>query len=316
MKLIIQIPCFNEEQTLPTTLAELPKTIPGIDEIETLVIDDGSTDASAAVARELGVDHIVRLTRNQGLARAFVAGLEAALRLGADIIVNTDGDNQYRGADVPILVRPILKGVADIVIGDRRVMQVAHFSLLKKYLQVLGSWTVRRFSGIQIPDATSGFRALSRDAALRLYVISDFSYTLETIIQAGHRKLAVTSVPIGTNGKLRESRLFSSVWGYVRLSASTVLRVYSMYRPLQVFLVLGGMLFVPGLFAAIRFLYYYLHGRGTGHIQSLVLGAALMTLGCQTWILGVIGDLVATNRKLAEETLYRVRKIQFERPKE
>lgn len=314
MKLIIQIPCYNEEATLPQTVADLPRHIDGIDEIEILVVDDGSRDGTVAVARELGVHHLVRLTSNMGLATAFVKGLETALLLGADIIVNTDGDNQYRGADISRLVRPILDGEADIVVGDRGVMKVAEFSPLKRRLQRLGSWVVKVASGIDTPDATSGFRALSREAALRTIILSQYSYTLESLIQAGTRRMAIAYVPIESNPTTRKSRLMRSIPDYLFNSGATILRTYTMYRPLRVFLLLGLALLLPGLALGIRFLYFYAQGQGAGHIQSLILTAILIILGFQVWLIGLLADLVGFNRKILEETLYRVRRLELGSP--
>lgn len=311
MKLIIQLPCLNEEKTLPITLADLPKSIPGIDEIETLIIDDGSTDRTVEVARELGANHIVRFTNNKGLAEAFMAGINASLNLGADIIVNTDGDNQYRGDDIPKLIRPILEGKADMVIGDRQVEKVNHFSRVKILLQKLGSWVVRQVSNTDIPDTTSGFRALSREAALQLVVISKFTYTLETIIQAGKKNLAITHVPVRTNEKLRESRLFTNIPLYLKRSISTIFRIYTVYEPLKMFIILGGIIFSFGVIIGIRFLYFYFTGNGAGHVQSLILGAVFFIIGFQVMIMGLVSDLIGANRRLIENILYRIRKLEM-----
>lgn len=311
MKLIIQIPCLNEEQALPVTLAALPKSLPGIDEIETLVIDDGSTDRTVDVARENGVHHIVRLTNRKGLAVAFISGLDACVKLGADIIVNTDADNQYDASYIEALIRPILDGQADIVVGDRQVEKVEHFSPMKKKLQKLGSWVVRQVSGTSVPDATSGFRAYSREAALRLNVISNFTYTLETIIQAGKHNMAITHIPVETNEKLRESRLFRSIPAYLKQSIGTIFRIYTMYEPMKVFSYAGGSLFFLGFLISLRYLYFYLTEGGAGHIQSLILSAVLMLLGFQMQILGVLADLIAGHRRLTEDTLYRVKKLEL-----
>jgi glycosyltransferase involved in cell wall biosynthesis len=312
MKLIIQIPCFNEEETLPATVADLPREIPGVDSIELLVIDDGSTDATAEVARRLGVHGIVRLTKNRGLAAAFSAGLDAALKAGADIIVNTDADNQYYGPDVAALVAPIVRGEADIVIGDRQTHTIPHFSWTKKRLQKLGSWVVRRLSGAQIADAASGFRAYSREAGLRLSVVSDFSYTLETIIQAVNEGLKVVSVPVRTNPVLRKSRLFRSIPSYLRRQVETLVRVYAMYQPLRVFLWLGGVFAVMGLAVEIRFLYYFVAGRGAGHVQSVIVGGVLLVIGFFCMLGGIIADLIAANRKLLQDALRRLRRLEAE----
>src|SRR5689334_1680326 len=275
MKLIIQIPCWDEEEQLPGTLAELPREVPGVDSVEWLVIDDGSTDRTVEVARENGVDHIVRLTNNKGLAAGFQAGLDACLKLGADVIVNTDADNQYYGGDVVKLVAPILEGRADMVVGDREVMTIDHFSPLKKSLQRLGSWVVRQASETDVPDTTSGFRAYNREAALQLQVVSKDTYTLETIIQAGKMTVAVDHVPIRTNAKTRESRLFSSMGQYVRRNAVSIFRIYTMYEPLRVFMTLAIILGLFALAVWTRFLVAYIDGTGAGHVQSLILGAVL-----------------------------------------
>ncbi|MGD2178269.1 MAG: glycosyltransferase family 2 protein [Anaerolineae bacterium] len=307
MKVVIQIPCYNEERTLPKTAQDLPRELPGVDEVEILVVDDGSTDRTAAVARELGVDHIVRLKQNQGLAHAFMVGLDAALDAGADVIVNTDADNQYRGDDIGRLIEPLLRGEADISVGDRGVSTLEHFSPLKRQLQRLGSWVVERAAGISIPDATSGFRAFTREAAMRLTVLSDYTYTLETLIQAGARRMAVTYVPIRTNPQTRESRLIRSIPFFLMLSAVTILRFYIMYRPLRVFLSMGGAMIAGGVAIGVRFLYYFLAGQGTGKVQSLILAAILTIVGFQVCLIGLIADLVRMNRKMLEEALYRVR---------
>lgn len=311
MKLIIQIPCLNEERTLPITLADLPKAIPGVDQIEVLVIDDGSSDRTVQVAREHGVDHIVRLTGRKGLATAFKTGLDVAAKLGADIIVNTDGDNQYSGACIPDLIKPILDGRADMVIGDRQVENVGHFSFIKKKLQRLGSWVVRQLSGTDIADTTSGFRAYSRDAALRVNVVSRFTYTLETIIQAGKKNIAITHVPVQTNGKLRESRLFRSIPSYIGRSISTIFRIYTMYEPLRIFSLIGTIIFVAGLIRPVIFVYDYFVTGGAGHIQSLILSAVLMMVGFLFFMMGVLADLISGHRQLTEETLYRIKKLEL-----
>jgi glycosyltransferase involved in cell wall biosynthesis len=313
VKLIVQIPCLNEEQTLPATVADIPRQIAGVDEVELLIIDDGCTDRTVEVARALGVEHVVRFARNRGLAAAFAAGLDACLRLGADIIVNTDGDNQYAGSDIPALIAPILAGAADMVIGDRQTDTIEHFSPLKKRLQKLGSWVVRQASNTAIPDATSGFRAYSREAALRVNVISDFSYTLETIIQAGKQRLAITHVPIHTNAKLRESRLISRLSRYLFNSGATILRVYAMYQPLRIFLTAGVLLFMAGLFLALRYLYFMFQGTGQafGHIQSVILSGVLLTAGTQIILIGILADLIATNRRLSENILLRMKRLEM-----
>ena len=310
MKLIIQSPCCNEEETLGMTIHALRRASPGNDEIEDLIRDDGSSDRTAEVARELGVQHIVRFRQNKGLAKGFMAGLDACLHLGADIIVNTDADNQYCGADIEKLVRPILEGRADIVIGERPIDQTEHFSKKKKKFQHLGSWVVRVASGTDIPDAPSGFRAYSRDAALRMNVTNEYTYTLETIIQAGHDKIAMSSVPIRTNGETRPSRLFSSMWKYMRRSASVIVRSFIMYRPLKFFLTLGAILLLIGVILDIRFLVYFFSGDGNGHVQSLILATTMILMGVMTMMIGVIGDLIAANRKILEDVQYRVRKLE------
>lgn len=308
MKLIIQIPCYNEEATLPQTVRDLPTTLAGVDEVELLVVDDGSQDRTVEVAQELGVTHIVRHTRNRGLAAAFQTGLEGALAAGADIIVNTDADNQYCGADIEKLIAPILVGRADIVVGDRGVAALAHFSPLKRFLQRLGSAVVARAAGIPIPDATSGFRAFSREAALRLTVLSEYTYTLETLIQAGARGMAVTFVPVRTNPQTRQSRLIRNIPSFLALSAVTILRFYTMYRPLRVFMTMGGVLIAAALALGFRFLYFFAMGRGAGHVQSLILAAVLAIVGFQVGFIGLIADLVSMNRKMMEEVVYRERK--------
>ena len=314
MKLIIQIPCYNEESTLPLTLHDLPRTLPGIDEIEYLIVDDGSGDRTAEVARELGVHHIVRHRNNRGLAAAFVSGLEAGLAAGADIIVNTDADNQYCGDDVSCLVEPILQGSADIVIGDRGVGMSEHFSPVKRWLQCLGSWVVERSAGIPIPDATSGFRAFSREAALHLTVLSDYTYTLETLIQAGARRMAVIFVPIRTNPQTRRSRLIRNIPAFLSLSIVTIVRFYTMYRPLWVYTTVGEVLLVCGLLLGVRFLYFlWVLNNATGHVQSLILAAILIIVGFQICLIGLIADLVRMNRKMMEETLYRLRRMDLDK---
>ena len=309
-KLIIQIPCLNEAETLPETLADLPARAPGIDTIEWLVIDDGSTDGTAAVARAHGVQHVIRFRARKGLAAAFMAGLDAAVRLGADYIVNTDADNQYAGADIPKLVQPLIDGTADVVVGDRNVATLQRMPPLKRWLQRIGSWVVRQVSGTHVPDATSGFRAYTREAALRQTVVSDFSYTLETIIQAGKKRMAIAHVPVATNDKTRPSRLFDNVFTYVRKSASTIVRIYVLYEPLKVFTAAGLTLVAGGLAISLRFLYYYVTGAGSGHVQSLILAAVLLIVGFQVLLIGLLADVLSANRKLTEEVLYRVRAIE------
>lgn len=311
MKLIIQIPCFNEEATLPATLADLPKKIPGIDEIDILIINDGSTDATLKIARQHGVDHIIEFSKNQGLAFAFQTGLDACLKLGADLIVNTDADNQYCGADIPKLVGPILEGKADLVVGTRDIGTIDHFTSTKKWLQRIGSWVVRRASGSLIRDTTSGFRAFNREAALRMIVHSKFSYTLETLVHAGAGPLSVEQVPVRVNEKLRESRLAGSTWVYLKKSTATLLRIYSMINPLRVFLLIGGTVFGLGFLLGVRYLYYYIVATASGHIQSLILAAILMLVGFQTMVIGLVADLIGANRRLSEDILYRLRRIEL-----
>lgn len=310
--LLVQIPCYNEAETLPATLADIPTHIPGVDVIETLVVDDGSTDETVAVARQHGVNHIVSLPGHKGLAVAFQAGLNACLQRGADIIVNTDGDNQYPQADIPRLIAPILDNQADIVIGDRQVHRVAHFSPTKRLLQMWGSAVVRMVSGVYVPDATSGFRAYSREAALRLSLLTRYTYTLETIIQAGKKGLRVAHIPIQPREPSRPSRLVRSNWSYVTRSAGTIIRLYVFYEPLRTFLFLSAPFVLVGLFAVLRFLYFQLIGEiGLGrHVQSLVLGGMLLTLGFLLIVLGVVADLVAANRMLIEEMMYRIKRIE------
>jgi glycosyltransferase involved in cell wall biosynthesis len=312
MKLIIQIPCFNEELTLPSTLGDLPREIQGIDQVEWLVIDDGSTDRTVEVAREHGVHHVVRLTNNRGLAAAFQAGLDASLKLGADIIVNTDADNQYFGGDIPKLVEPILAGDADMVIGDRETDQVEHFSPLKKRLQRLGSAVVRRASGTNVPDTTSGFRSYNREAALQMQVVSKFTYTLESIIQAGKMLVAVDHVPIRTNDKTRESRLFPSMWSYVRRSTVSIFRIYTLYEPLRVFLAAAAVVAVVGAVIWLRFIWFVITGDSEGHIQSLILGSTLFIVAVQFAALGVIGDILAGTRVLQQRVLERIRRVELQ----
>jgi glycosyltransferase involved in cell wall biosynthesis len=313
MKLIIQIPCFNEEETLPGTLADLPREVPGFDCVEWLIVDDGSRDRTVEVARAHGVDHIVLLSHNQGLAAAFMAGLEAALHAGADVIVNTDGDNQYRASCIPALTTPILERRAQIVIGARPIRTIAHFSPVKRQLQCLGSWVVRQASETKIDDAPSGFRAIHRDAAMRLYVFDRYTYTIETIIQAGRLGIPIVSVPVEVNDPTRESRLIRSVAQYILRSAKTIFRIAILYSPLRFLSALAIMLLLPGIGAFVRFLYFYAVGAGSGHIQSLVIGAALVAAGTVTLVGGLIADLIAANRVLSADIRSRLLRAELER---
>ena len=313
IKLIIQIPCYNEAETLEIALNALPKHIDGIDTIEYLIINDCSKDNTVEVAKNWGVHYVVNFRRNKGLAKGFMAGLDACLRNGADIIVNTDADNQYCGADIEKLVRPILEGKTDIVIGERPIDQTEHFSPLKKKLQHFGSWVVRKASNSDIPDAPSGFRAYSREAAMRLNVVNEYTYTLETIVQAGRDKIAMTSVPIRTNGELRPSRLFSSMFGYVKKSMLTIIRAFMMYKPLRFFTILGAIPLVLGVLLGVRFLVFLFQGAGGGHVQSLILASLLIMIGIQTVIVGLQADVIAANRKILEDIQYHVRKMDYDR---
>lgn len=313
MKLIVQIPCFNEEETLPQTVADIPRAIPGIDTIEILVVDDGSTDRTVEVACTLGVDHVVRHRRNRGLARAFRTGLDTCLRLGADIIVNTDGDNQYAGRDIARLVAPILAGEAEIVIGDRQTNNIAHFSPLKRTLQRTGSAVVRALSETDVNDVVSGFRALSREAAIHLNIVSPFSYTVEMVIQAGKKRMAIASVPVATNPTLRTSRLFGTMPAFIRDQATTIVRMYSMYQPLRVFFLIGALLLAVGAIPVVRFLYYWWLGQGGGYVQSLVLGGVLLMMGFLTLMIGLVADLIHFNRQLIEMVLVRLKALEFRR---
>jgi glycosyltransferase involved in cell wall biosynthesis len=301
MKLIIQIPCYNESKSLPIALADLPKSIPGIDRIELLVINDGSADDTVEVARRHGVDHVVGFRTNQGLAKAFMLGIHSCLQRGADIIVNTDADNQYCGEDIAKLVQPILDGRADLVIGARPISQIEHFSPIKKLLQLFGSWAVRRVSGTSVADAPSGFRAISRETALALNVFSNYTYTLETIIQAGQKNMSVVSVPIRVNGELRPSRLVRSIPSYVQRSIFTMFRIFIVYQPIRFFVTLGLVPFAIGLGIGLRFVFYIVAGQGDGHVQSLILAAVLLIMGFLTFLLAIISDLLSVNRKLLEE---------------
>jgi len=312
-KLIIQIPCLNEAETLPETLRDLPRRIDGIDTIEVLVIDDGSSDETAAVARRHGVHHVVRFRRHKGLAAAFVSGIDASVKLGADFIVNTDADNQYAGSSIPALLEPLLAGRADIVIGDRDIVSLRHMSASKKLLQRFGSWVVRQVSNTQVPDTTSGFRAYTREAALRMTIVSDYSYTLESIIQAGKRRMAIAHVPIQSNPKTRSSRLYDSMLSYIKNSGATIVRVYTMYEPLKVFTYIGLAVFAAGAALSARFLYYYLRGDGAGHVQSVILSAVLLIVGFQVVLIGLLADVMSGNRRLIEDVLYRIRLMELDR---
>ncbi len=312
-KLIIQIPCFNEEEALPITLSSLPRAVEGFDAVEILVIDDGSTDGTVRVAREHGTHHVVSLGVNQGLARAFMVGIETSLLLGADVIVNTDGDNQYSAECIPDLVAPILRGEALIVVGARPIAEIEHFSLAKKFLQRLGSWAVKIASGTRVEDAPSGFRAFHRDAAIRLNVFGNYTYTLETIILAGRRNLRIVSVPIRVNGYLRPSRLMRSVPQYVRQSLLTIIRIFILYKPLRFFATVAMVLAIPAMIVVIRFLYFYLVGEGEGHVQSLVLATALFAISAIVAIGGLLADLVAANRTLLEDVRARMLQIQSDK---
>lgn len=312
MKLIIQIPCYNEAQTLEIALNDLPKSLEGIDQIEYLIINDGSQDNTVEVAKKWGVHHVINFKQNKGLAKGFMAGLDGCLRNGADIIVNTDADNQYCGEDIQKLIQPILDGKADMVIGARPIDETEHFSLIKKKLQHFGSWVVRKASNTDIPDAPSGFRALSREAAMRINVVNDYTYTLETIVQAGREKMAITSVPIRTNGELRPSRLFHSIWGYVKKSMLTILRAYMMYKPLKCFAYLASVPTAVGFLIGCRFLYFMALGRSGGHVQSLILACTLIIIGFLTFMIGLVADVIAANRKLLQDTQYHARKSEYE----
>ena len=313
MKLIIQIPCYNEAETLEVALNDLPKELPGVDTIEYLIINDGSKDNTVKVAKKWGVHHIVNFKQNKGLAKGFMAGLDGCLRNGADIIVNTDADNQYCGEDIETLIQPILEGKADMVVGARPIDATEHFSWIKKKLQHFGSWVVRKASNTDIPDAPSGFRALSREAAMRINVVNDYTYTLETIVQAGREKIAITSVPIRTNGELRPSRLFNSILGYVKKSMLTIIRAYMMYKPLKCFTFLAIPPVLIGLGIGCRYLYLIAKGIAGGHVQSLILACTLIIMGFVTFVVGLLADVLAANRKLIEDMQYHVRRMEYEK---
>jgi glycosyltransferase involved in cell wall biosynthesis len=310
LRLVIQIPCFNEQDTIGRVIAEIPRVIDDVDEMLIVVIDDGSRDRTGEIAAAAGADYVVRHARNRGLAAAFRTGLDLALRLGADIVVNTDGDNQYRGSDIPRLIEPILAGRAEIVVGDRNAAAAPHFSPLKRQLQGLGSQVVRSLSGTEVPDAPSGFRALSREALLRLNVVTSYSYTLETLIQAGTQRLAVASVPISARATGRKSRLSRGTLDYVERSIVTIVRAYAMYQPLRVFVTISAILFGAGALGCLRFVWFYVQGSGGGHIQSLMLSGVLLIIGFQVGLIGLVSDLIAGARRLQEETLYRLRRIE------
>jgi glycosyltransferase involved in cell wall biosynthesis len=310
-KLIIQIPCFNEETTLPIVLAALPRSLSGFDVVEWLIIDDGCTDNTVRVAKQHGVDHVVNFRKNRGLARGFMAGIDKCLELGADVIVNTDADNQYMASDIPKLVEPIVAGLADIVVGSRPIDDIDDFSPIKKILQKIGSKVVRIVSKTKVRDVTSGFRAMSRDAAMQMNVFSEYTYTLESVIQAGQKNLAVLSVPIGTNDYLRPSRLMSSIPSYISKSVATIFRIFVVYKPFRFFIVLGTVLFLLGILIGLRFLFYYLGGNGGGHIQSLILASLFLSAGFQVILVAFLSDLLSVNRRLSEDIQYRLKKIEY-----
>jgi glycosyltransferase involved in cell wall biosynthesis len=312
MKLLIQIPCYNEAETLAITLSALPREVPGFDKVEWLIIDDGSTDKTIDVAQKNGADHIVRHTRNRGLARAFLTGIREAVRLGADVIVNTDADNQYNADDIPALIQPIIKGQADIVVGARPIDSIAHFSPIKKILQKIGSWVVRTASNTDIPDAASGFRAMSRDAVQQLVVFDNYTYTLETIIQAGQKNMAITSVPIRVNADLRPSKLVKNVPSYVIHSVVTIVRIFIVYRPFRFFCSIGVILFGTGLLIGMRFMWFYFNGHGAGHVQSLILAGVLVGMGFQTLLIAVIADLLSVNRTMMEDVSLNLKNISHD----
>ena len=319
MKVIVQIPCYNEEQTLPLVIRDMPRSIPGVDILETLVIDDGSSDRTVEVARQLGVNHVVRHNGNKGLAAAFQSGLDACLRLGADIIVNTDGDNQYPQDRIPDLIAPILQREADMVVGDRQVTKIEHFSPMKKVLQLMGSWVVRQASGTAVPDAPSGFRAFSREAALRLNVITKYTYTLETIVQAGKKNIRVASVPVTTNEVTRPSRLIRGVFDYLKKSSATIVRIYALYEPLKVFFYIGSLFMLIGILGWLRIIYFWAFEEGmnfratfTGHLPTVIFAVLALVVGFQIWLIGLLADLIAASRRLTEETLYRMKRMELE----
>jgi len=319
MKVIVQIPCYNEEETLPLVFRDMPRSIPGVDVLETLVIDDGSSDRTVEVARQLGVNHVVRHNGNKGLAAAFQSGLDACLRLGADIIVNTDGDNQYPQDRIADLIAPILRREADMVVGDRQVTKIEHFSPMKKVLQLMGSWVVRQASGTAVPDAPSGFRAFSREAALRLNVITKYTYTLETIVQAGKKNLRIASVPVTTNEVTRPSRLIRGVFDYLKKSSATIVRIYALYEPLKVFFYIGSLFMLVGILGWLRILYFWVFEEGmnfratfTGHLPTVIFAVLALVVGFQIWLIGLLADLIAASRRLTEETLYRMKRMELE----
>ncbi len=312
MKLIIQIPCYNEAETIPGTLRLIPRKIEGFDQVEILIIDDGSHDETANAAWNAGADHVICLPHHAGLAMAFAAGLDASLRLGADVIVNTDADNQYEAQDIPLLVQPILNGYAELVVGDRGVATLPSFSPLKRKLQTIGSRVVSRAANASIPDATSGFRAMTREVALRTMVLSEYSYTLETLIQAGNGRTMISSIPVRTNPPQRPSRLMKGIGDYLQNSSTTILRAYVMYHPLRVFSIIGTLVLLFGVAIGVRFLFFYIQGHGSGNIQSLILSAVLIIVGFQTLLIGLVADLISFNRKILEELLYRSRKEEIE----
>jgi len=313
MKLIIQIPCYNEEQTIEAVIHDLPEKIDAIESIETLVIDDGSTDNTVEKARQAGVDHIISFKTHKGLARAFAAGIEHALKLGADIIVNTDGDNQYHGEDIPNLIKPIIKGEADVVVGARRIDDIPHFSFFKKKMQKMGSRIIRKLSKTPVKDATSGFRAFSREAALRINPLTEYSYTIESLVQLGNAKLKIVSVPIRVNPKLRESRLIRNTPSFITRQSTTLFRMYAVYKAYKLFIILGIIVALPGLFGFLRFLYFYLRGDGAGHIQSLIFSAVFVICGFFIAMFGVIAELISSNRKMIEMIIYKIRKLEMDK---